>query len=204
MLRLAIDTRPAIRSQFWALLMGYFLLIILVGRTIYHAYYAGLCLGDCFVVLGGELSYTFALFFALVMIFGPLMANASSLLKLVKLVLRFLVSGGIATAAHWLVLWALVSVHVDAVLASSFGAFVGAVINYFLQYFFTFKTKRSHKQAVAAYLPAVVFSWCLNLALFYGLYGHLFADAMAAQVVTTGIIMVVNFLLYKRVVFRAK
>ena len=132
------------------------------------------------------------------------MANASSLLTLVKLVLRFLVSGGIATAVHWATLWGLIHLQVEAVLASSIGAFVGAIVNYFLQYFFTFKTKRQHKQALLAYAPAVLVSWLLNLALFYSLYGGVFSEPLVAQMVTTGVVMVVNFLLYKKVVFRAK
>ena len=132
------------------------------------------------------------------------MANASSLLRLVKLILRFLVSGGIATAVHWVTLWGLIHLQVEAVLSSSIGAFAGAVVNYFLQYFFTFKTKRLHKHALLAYIPAVSISWLLNLGLFYSLYGSLFSEPLMAQVVTTSIIMLVNFLLYKKVVFRAK
>jgi putative flippase GtrA len=126
------------------------------------------------------------------------------LLTLVKLVLRFLVSGGIATAVHWAALWGLILLQVDAVLASSIGAFLGAIVNYFLQYFFTFKTKRQHKQALLAYAPAVLVSWLLNLVLFYSLYGDVFLDPLVAQVATTAVVMVVNFLLYKKVVFRAK
>jgi putative flippase GtrA len=132
------------------------------------------------------------------------MATPSSLLKLVKLVLRFLVSGGIATVVHWSTLWGLINLQVEAVLASSIGAFVGAIVNYVLQYFFTFKTKRQHKQALLAYIPTVAVSWLLNLALFYSLYGGLFPEPLMAQVVTTAVVMVVNFLLYKKVVFRAK
>ena len=132
------------------------------------------------------------------------MANAASLLTLVKLVLRFLVSGGIATAVHWAALWGLILLQVDAVLASSMGAFLGAIVNYFLQYFFTFKTNRQHKQALLAYAPAVLVSWLLNLVLFYSLYGDVFLDPLVAQVATTAVVMVVNFLLYKKVVFRAK
>ena len=132
------------------------------------------------------------------------MANVSSQLTLLKLILRFLVSGGIATAVHWATLWGLINLQVEAVLASSIGAFVGAIVNYFLQYFFAFKTKRRHKQALLAYAPAVLVSWLLNLALFYSLYGEVFSDPLVAQVVTTGVVMVVNFLLYKKVVFRAK
>ena len=132
------------------------------------------------------------------------MAITSSPLKLVKLVLRFLASGGIATVAHWATLWGLINLQVEAVLASSLGAFVGSVVNYFLQYFFTFKTKRLHKQALLAYIPAVSVSWLLNLVIFYSLYGRLFSEPLMAQVVTTGILAVVNFLFYKKIVFRAK
>ena len=132
------------------------------------------------------------------------MATPSSLLKLVKLVLRFLVSGGIATVVHWSTLWGLINLQVEAVLASSIGAFVGAIANYFLQYFFNFKTKRWHKKVLLAYIPAVLVSWLLNLALFYCLYSWLLPDPLMAQVVTTGVVMVVNFLLYKKLVFRSK
>ena len=132
------------------------------------------------------------------------MANTSSLLRLVKLVSRFLVSGGIATAVHWVTFWGLIHLQIEAVLASSIGAFAGAVMNYILQYFFTFKMKRLHKQALLAYIPTLTISWLLNLGLFYSLYGSLFPEPLMAQVVTTSIIMLVNFLLYKKVVFRAK
>jgi putative flippase GtrA len=132
------------------------------------------------------------------------MALTSSFLTLVKLILRFLVSGGIATAVHWSALWALVTMQVDAVWASGIGAFLGAIVNYFSQYFFTFKTKSGHKQALLAYIPSVALSWLLNLGIFYSLYMYLLSDPLWAQVVTTGIVMVVNFLLYKKVVFRDK
>jgi putative flippase GtrA len=132
------------------------------------------------------------------------MAITRSLITLVKLVLRFLVSGGIATAIHWATLWGLIILQVEAVLASSIGAFVGAIANYFLLYFFNFKTKRRHKKALLAYIPVVLVSWLLNLVLFYCLYSWLLPDPLMAQVVTTGVVMVVNFLLYKKLVFRSK
>ena len=132
------------------------------------------------------------------------MAITRSLITLVKLVLRFLVSGGIATAIHWATLWGLIILQVEAVLASSIGAFVGAIANYFLLYFFNFKTKRRHKKALLAYIPVVLVSWLLNLVLFYCLYSWLLPDPLMAQVVTTGVVMAVNFLLYKKLVFRSK
>jgi putative flippase GtrA len=132
------------------------------------------------------------------------MAITRSLITLVKLVLRFLVSGGIATAIHWATLWGLIILQVEAVLASSIGAFVGAIANYFLLYFFNFKTKRRHKKALLAYIPVVLVSWLLNLVLFYCLYSWLLPDPLMAQVVTTSIVMVVNFLLYKKLLFRSK
>nr|MCS5558642.1 GtrA family protein [Oceanospirillaceae bacterium] len=57
---------------------------------------------------------------------------------------------------------------------------------------------------VLAYMPTVMVSWVLNLVLFYGIYTYASPNPMLAQVVTTGLVMVVNFLLYKKVVFRAK
>jgi len=132
------------------------------------------------------------------------MAVTSSILNLAKLALRFLLSGGIATLLHWATLWGLVTLQFDALWASGIGALVGAVANYFLQYFFTFKSKRAHQQAMLAYVPTVMVSWVLNLAVFYGLYTYALPNPMLAQVVTTGLVMVVNFLLYKKVVFRAK
>jgi putative flippase GtrA len=132
------------------------------------------------------------------------MAVTSSILNLTKLALRFLLSGGIATLLHWATLWGLVTLQFEALWASGIGALVGAVANYFLQYFFTFKSKRTHKQAVLAYVPTVMVSWVLNLAVFYGLYTYALPNPMVAQMVTTGLVMVVNFVLYKKVVFRAK
>jgi len=114
---------------------------------------------------------------------------------------RFLASGGLATALHWLVMTALVSIQVPAVAATALGAIAGACLNYLLQYHFTFRARTDHTKSVPVYVLVAALGWLANLGLFAGLHLLLDLPAASAQVLTTGIVALLNYVLYKRFVF---
>lgn len=114
---------------------------------------------------------------------------------------RFLLSGGMATALHWLLMTALIAVPVPAVLATALGAIAGACLNYLLQYHFTFRARTDHAKAVPVYFLVAALGWLANLGLFAGLHLLLDLNIAIAQVLTTGIVALLNYVLYKRVVF---
>ena len=122
--------------------------------------------------------------------------------SLIQTFMRFGISGGLSTSLHWCVMALLTYFQLTSPeIATGIGALTGAVLNYFLQYHFTFKTQREHKLAVPAYILVASLGWVLNFAIFWLLHSKLALIPAVAQVLTTGIVTVSNFILYKTVVF---
>ena len=105
-------------------------------------------------------------------------------------------------ALHWLLMTALIAVAIPAVAATAVGALAGACLNYLLQYHFTFRARIDHTKSVPVYVLVAALGWLANLGLFAGLQLLLDLDTAIAQVLTTGIVALLNYILYKRVVFR--
>lgn len=117
---------------------------------------------------------------------------------------RFLWAGGLATGLHWLVMWWLVQGDIDATLATAIGAVCGAAVNYLLQYFHSFRCAESHFKVFPAYVRACALGWIANASLFY-LISHFVLPGLSwAQLCTTGLVTLLNFYLYKKVVFHER
>lgn len=115
-------------------------------------------------------------------------------------VLRFLTGGGIATLAHWLVMFALIQTGTGAVPATAAGASVGLVINYLAQHRYTFRSGLAHRVAFPRYLTSAGLGWSLNLIAFSAIYTAT-GMAMASQVVATTTATLANYLLAEKFVF---
>ncbi len=115
--------------------------------------------------------------------------------------LRFVFSGGLATATHWLLMIVMLKVGTAAATATALGALVGAVVNYVLQREVTFKSKRGHRSALLRYLSVCALLWFANLIVFLILYHTVLPAPMYAQAITTGVVAFLSYILYKRVVF---
>ncbi|WP_369414154.1 GtrA family protein [Paracandidimonas lactea] len=61
-----------------------------------------------------------------------------------------------------------------------------------------------HSKAIPAYARTVILGWCINTGLFYFLILIAHADHRLAQVCTTAVVAAMNFVLYKRIVFRER
>lgn len=79
------------------------------------------------------------------------------------------------------------------VYGSAIGYILGSVVNYLLNYFFTFGSDKSHREAATKYFSVLGVGWCLNVGLMklfvHGLSWH----PWLAQFLTTGIGLCWNF-----------
>lgn len=121
--------------------------------------------------------------------------------RLHALVLRFVLSGGLATAVHWCLMALLIRFHLPAEVATALGAFAGAIANYRLQQRFTFRVRVVHARALPRYVLVTALGWLANLGLFAALHGWLDLGVSLAQLLTTVVVALFNFTLYRRVVF---
>jgi putative flippase GtrA len=108
--------------------------------------------------------------------------------------LRFSAVGAIGTAAHYATLVLLVQrFHADPVGASAVGFVVGALVNYALNYRFTFASNKRHTEAMTKFFTVALIGLGVNalmmavLAKLFGLY------YLLAQVLTTGAVLIWNF-----------
>ena len=81
----------------------------------------------------------------------------------------------------------------SALPASVVGFIVGAVINYFLNYRFTFKSNKSHKEAMSKFFIVAAIGAMINTALMYVGLNLLQVYYLLAQIVATGIVLLWNF-----------
>jgi putative flippase GtrA len=102
--------------------------------------------------------------------------------------------GGTGTAAHYLTLIGLVEGGLlPAVPASIAGFTVGAIINYLLNYKYTFNSNAPHKRTVARFLITAVIGALINTLLLHAGVNLIGLYYISAQVIATGIVLLFNF-----------
>jgi len=118
-----------------------------------------------------------------------------------KYIKRFIISGGSCTMLHYIIMAILIYKAIDPVYATVYGAIAGATLNYFLQYYYTFESKRGHGLASLTYLINLGVSFLINILIFIFFYKYFNIHVVMAQIITTGIVMVYNYLIYKLFIF---
>jgi len=109
---------------------------------------------------------------------------------------RYLFASTMGTIAHYLTLFGLVHFFaLDLVVASTYGAVVGAVIIYKLSYSMVFKSDRSHREAFLRFSLVTCLSIFLNGTILKLLVFVLPWHYLALQVLTTLSVFVGNFIL---------
>jgi len=135
--------------------------------------------------------------------------------------LRYSVSGGLATAVHFVTLIALLEYQLSTPLqASMIGAGIGLLINYFMQFHWTFKANGSHKRFFTRYLLISALMFALNAQVFWLAstpdmlillnslpYPRQIPQPKNiaywyAQVIATGIVFLCNFLIHHYFTFK--
>ena len=122
---------------------------------------------------------------------------------LLRQFVRFFGVGCISAIGHFGLLILLVQMAgVAAVPASTAGAVLGAIINYSLNYRFTFRSTKQHRESATKFAILVVIGWLLNAFFMWIGVNKLGIDYRISQVLTTGLLMIWNFVANRFWTFR--
>lgn len=123
-------------------------------------------------------------------------------LSLLAQTIRYGLAGGTAALTLLVVLVLLVElVGCPKTLASVLAFTVATPINYGLQHRFVFRRRGRHGRLFVRYLGVTTATLALNTALFALFTTHFAIPYPVAQVVTVGIIVLVNFVLNRQFTF---
>jgi putative flippase GtrA len=109
--------------------------------------------------------------------------------------LRYALTGGLATSAHYLVLFALVrGLHAQAPASAIAGALCGALVAYAGNRHFTFAgSPASHRQALPRFATVAVLGAMLNGAIVWLVSAALGLHYLLAQVLATLAVLALSF-----------
>ncbi len=124
---------------------------------------------------------------------GTQAARLSRAGQLPRQLLRFCAAGAVGTAAHYLTLGLLVHAGWHATLATCVGAVAGALVNYGLNYRYTFHSWRPHRIAMSRFGAIAAIGWLLNGVVFALLHQGARLPLWPAQLLTTALVLAWNF-----------
>jgi putative flippase GtrA len=102
--------------------------------------------------------------------------------------------GALATLLQYLVLVLLVYADIlNAVAASAVGYIAGALLSYWLNYHYTFRSTSDHARSMAKFAIVACAGLVLNTAIMAGLTSGLHWHYLLSQVLATGIVLIWNF-----------
>ena len=108
--------------------------------------------------------------------------------------LRFTGVGAIGTFAHYVILIILVQIiGIPPVPSSVTGFVVGALVNYHLNYRFTFRSKKNHSETLIKFLVIALVGLMLNTLIMAMATVILLMNYFLAQMIATGIVLIWNF-----------
>ncbi len=122
---------------------------------------------------------------------------------IIQQALRFLAVGASATAVQYAVLWLGVTHGLaPAAVSSAAGYLLGSLLNYLLNYFYTFASDKRHLEAAAKFYILVGIGWSLNTLLMTFLVHQQGWNIWLAQLSTTAVCLIWNFVGSKWWAFR--
>lgn len=122
------------------------------------------------------------------------MTRHDSVIALLRQFVGFTGVGFVSAIGHYGLLIALVQfAGVSAVPASAAGAVLGAWINYTLNYHFTFRSSKSHREAVLKFAVVATVGLVLNTIFMWVGVEVIGAHYLFSQVVTTGLVLIWSF-----------
>jgi putative flippase GtrA len=117
-------------------------------------------------------------------------------------VFRYLISGGTAFVVLMVVLIFLVEVFsVGEVLATAIGLICATPVNYNLQKRFVFRSQAPVGKSFVIYCVVTIATMLLNVEFFYLILKYTDIHYTIAQVITTGIIVVLNYFVNRHLTF---
>jgi len=123
---------------------------------------------------------------------------------LILRVIKFLSVGAIATAIQYALLIIQVEVlSVSSVVASFIAYSLSSVVNYLMNYYFTFGSTAKHLQSSAKFVLVAVIGLVVNTVLMYALIEIAGVHYLFAQIISTLIVLVWNYLAHKHWTYRS-
>jgi putative flippase GtrA len=114
----------------------------------------------------------------------------------------YCIVGGIATGMHYVVMVALIKWGgMTEIAATCIGYTSGAIVKYPLNHGLVFDSDEPHRQAIPKFVAACVIGFLMNAVVFAALFQVFPKYYMIAQVLTTGIVLFVNYLLARYWIF---
>ena len=108
--------------------------------------------------------------------------------------IQFAAVGLSGTLVQYACLWSGIEFfHIKASTGSGIGYILGTVVNYLLNYFFTFDSTKSHKEAASKYFSIVGIGWFINFGLMRLMADQWLWNYWLSQFITTGIGLLWNF-----------
>ena len=108
---------------------------------------------------------------------------------------KFAGVGAVGTIGHYLTLIVLVDLaNQDPTRATTVGFIVGALINYVLNYRYTFNSNKKHSVAFTQFITIAAIGIMINAFLMWTLNGLFSVHYLVAQVVATLLVLIWNFL----------
>lgn len=115
--------------------------------------------------------------------------------RLLEKLVKYSTVGAVGSVAHYALLIALVQgFAANVLLATSVGALAGALVNYFMNYTWTFASAKRHSETMTKFFVIATVGFVLNGLLMMALAGHLHLHYLLAQVLTTGVVLLWGFL----------
>jgi putative flippase GtrA len=122
------------------------------------------------------------------------MTRYVGVLALIRQFVGFTGVGFASAVGHYGLLIALVQLAgVPPVPASAAGALLGALINYTLNYHFTFRSSKRHREATWKFAVVAAVGLALNTLLMWIGTVQIGAHYLLSQIVTTGLVLLWSF-----------
>jgi putative flippase GtrA len=116
----------------------------------------------------------------------------------------YVMSGFAATGSHYAVMVALVQwAGWWEVAASSAGFLAGALVKYPLNYWVVFQSSTAHGRALVRFAIGLGIGFALNGAILALLLATLDVHYLVSQVLTTGVVTLLNYLLARNWIFKS-
>lgn len=114
---------------------------------------------------------------------------------------QHLLTGVLATAAHFIVMWVALSVQLLPALATTIGFIAGATTRFLFSYFYVFEPENAVVYALPHFFLALALQMAINAGLLTLLLSTNF-PVWPSQVLITGMLTVINFMAHKYWVFK--
>ena len=115
---------------------------------------------------------------------------------------RYLIGGGTGALVHFLLLIGLIEAFATPpVIATSIGFIIGSLVNYTLQYHWTFAADGPHHVMLGRYALVTTITMLINDALFWVFTEQLGVHYLLAQGIATGAMLIVNYVVNKNFTF---